>query len=255
MKNWQLAWQMMTSMQKTVFIMLIVCAVCVLVLPETPYLVRMAGLGAFGAWLVIRPRRNRALHLPKASSSDRPQAQPRMLTEAERNTRLRVAAWHNGRRMVVGQSDRAGALKQMSDTIPDLPLERYELALDEALTRIHGHRAEVWARRAALVAQAHEMDALNAVFALHYYNRRYSGHIGEYGLGQIDLVDALGSRFLRGQIDEEVRRSDALIEEGIRRGAGSWDKEPNMAALRRDFPGFEDRALNDALDWGHVTHR
>lgn len=45
MKKWKLGWRLMTPVQKTVFVMLVVCAASALLLPETPYLIRMAGLG------------------------------------------------------------------------------------------------------------------------------------------------------------------------------------------------------------------
>ncbi|GGG71147.1 hypothetical protein GCM10011374_39770 [Kocuria dechangensis] len=93
------------------------------------------------------------------------------------------------------------------------------------------------------------------MFALHYFNRRFSGHIAEYGLGRIDLVEALGDLCSREQIDEAVARCGALIEEGIRTGYGPWDTDADMAHLRAAHPGFSDRSLGDALDWGHYYGR
>ncbi|MHA7263690.1 hypothetical protein ACX80W_10860 [Arthrobacter sp. TMN-37] len=258
MKKWQLGWRMMTPPQKAVTAALIACAIVALVLPEIPFLIRVAGLGALGAWLLARPRRQRPLHYLTVDMEDdlSPYREPthEVLTAADRAS-IRTAGWYNGCRMAEGKTNRAGALQRMRDTIPGLPAEHYEAGLDEALMRIEAFKAEVRDRRARLVAEARESDALNAVFALHYYNRRYSRHVGQYGLGEIDLEDALGDLFSRKQIHEKVMRSDALIEEGIRMGRGSWDHEPNMAHLRQTHPGFNDQALSDALGWGHVMHR
>jgi hypothetical protein len=52
---------------------------------------------------------------------------------------------------------------------------------------------DVVARREKMIDRARELDALDAVFALHYSNRRFSGRIAEYGVGRIDLVEALGA--------------------------------------------------------------
>jgi hypothetical protein len=157
--------------------------------------------------------------------------------------------------MFEGRTERVGALEQIRDTVPNFPPERYEAEFDEALARIEQYRVGVRARRVELVQEARKMDALNAVFALRYYNRRFSGHIGEYGLGAIDLLQALGDLHPPQVIEEAVARADAMTDEGIRMGVGSWDHEPNIAYLRQAHPGFNDRALSQALDWGHLIHR
>lgn len=178
-----------------------------------------------------------------------------MLTEQERESSLHSTAWYNGARIVEDKTDRAGALATMRDTVPGFALERYETELADALAGIEKARNHVRARRAELVAEAQQLDPLNAVFALRYFNRRFTGHVGEYGLGPIDLIEALGDLGTLEQVDEAVKRSDALIEEGIRMGIGSWDHEPNMDHLRAIHPGFRDQALSKALNWGHLIHR
>lgn len=178
-----------------------------------------------------------------------------MLTEQERESGLHSAAWYNGTRIAEDETDRAGALAAMRDTVPGFALERYETELADALVGIEKAKMRVRARRTELVAGARQLDPLNAVFALRFFNRRLSGHVGEYGLGPIDLIEALGDLCTLDQIDEALERSDALIEEGIRMGIGSWDHESDMAHLRAIHPGFRDQALSKALDWGHLIHR
>jgi len=176
-------------------------------------------------------------------------------TPEERESRLRSMAMHFGGRMVERRDFREAVLERMQANLPGFPPERYEAELDAALARIEEAQVGVMVRREQKIAEARGLDVLNAVFVLHYFNQRYSGHVGEYGLGRINLIEALGDLYSREQITEAVKRCDALIEEGIRMGIGSWDHEPNMAYLRATCPGFNDRALIDALDWGHLIHR
>jgi len=142
-----------------------------------------------------------------------------------------------------------------ADTVPGFSPEGYVAELDEALLRIEGYRVGVRARRATLVHEARDVNGLDGVFALRYFNRRFSGHVGEYGLGPIDLMQALGDMYAPGAIEDAVARVDALIDEGIRMGTGSWEHEPNMASLRQAHPGSGDRSMSRALDWGHLIYR
>ncbi|MUN62152.1 hypothetical protein GMA12_03170 [Kocuria sediminis] len=176
-------------------------------------------------------------------------------TPEQRESELRSMAMHFGGRLVAGRDFREAVLERMQANLPGFPPERYESELEAALARIDEAQVDVMARREQLIAEARQLDRLHAVFTIHYFNRRFSGHVGEYGLGRINLVDALGDLYAREQITEAVRRCDALIEEGIRMGISSWDHEPNMAHLRRAHPGFDDRALSQVLDWGHLIHR
>ncbi|NKX54998.1 hypothetical protein [Arthrobacter mobilis] len=176
-------------------------------------------------------------------------------TPEERESRLRSMAMHFGGRMVERRDFREAVLERMQANLPGFPPEHYETELDAALARIDEAQVGVMVRREQKIAEARELDVLNAVFALHYFNQRFSGHVGEYGLGRINLIEALGDLYSRKQITEAAKRSDALIEEGIRMGIGPWNHEADMAHLRRAHPGFRDRALSDALDWGHLIHR
>lgn len=185
-----------------------------------------------------------------SSKDQRPEETPE-----QRESRLRSAAMHHGGRIVEGRDFREAALEQIQDTVPGFPPERYKGELDAALARIHEAQIGVLVRREKMIANARERDLSNAVFAIHYYNRRFAGHVGEYGLGRIKLGEALGDLHTREQIAGAVVRADALIDEGIRMGIGPWNSEADMGHLRLAHPGFSDRALGEALDWGHLIHR
>lgn len=221
LQGWKLGWKLMSPVQKTVFIMLIVCVVCALVLPEVPYLIRVAGLGAVGAWLVVRPRRRRRPRPPQPLKDAMKQwplphhtPTPRVLTEEERERSLHSAAGFQGVQMVAGKQDRAETLAQMRKTIAGFPPERYEAELEAALPRIHEAQEKARVRRAKFVAEAREMDSLNAVFSIYYFNSRYASHPQEVGLGTISLTEALGDLYSHEQIEETKARCSALIEEG-----------------------------------------
>lgn len=173
----------------------------------------------------------------------------------QREAGLRSMAMHFAGRLVEGRDFREAVLERMQANLPGFPVERYAAELDAALARIEQAQVDVMARREQLIAEARRLDRLNAVFTIRYYNRRYSGRSTEYGLGPIDPVEALSDLYSHEQIAEAVVDADALIDEGIRMGYGSWDHEPNMAHLRAAHPGFDDRALSKALDWGHLIGR
>ena len=176
-------------------------------------------------------------------------------SQEEREPRLRSAAMYYGGRIVEGRYDLEDALEQIQDTVPGFPRERYEAELNEALERIYEAQLGVLAREEKMIAEVRELDLSNAVFAIHYFNRRYSGHVSQLGLGRINLVEALGDLYSREQIAGAVARADALIDEGIRMGIGPWNSEADMGRLRQAHPGFSDRALGEALDWGHLIQR
>jgi hypothetical protein len=157
--------------------------------------------------------------------------------------------------MVEGRQFREAALEQLQANLPGFPQERYGRELDDALARIDEEQVGVLVRREKMIAQARELDMVNAVFAIYYFNSRYSRHVCEYGLGPIPLADALGDLYTPEQIAEAAARADALISEGIRMGYGPWDWDADMAHLRQTHPGFSDRALGDALDWGRFFGR
>lgn len=251
------AWRLMEPLQKGLLLGVLGGALLSLLTWQVLWM----GAGVFlgvGIGSIVGHRR-RTPHRPGSSAltggpvrrpGPRPEETPEQWEE-----RLNSAATFNGVRMLEGRTDRAGALEQMRDTVPGFPPDRYAAELDRALTRMEELRVGVRSRRARLVEEAREMDVLNGVFALRYYNGRFSGHPGEYGLGPIDLIHALGDLYPREVIEEALARADALIKEGIAMGIGSWDSEPNMAYLRQAHPGFDDRALGKALDWGHLIYR
>ncbi|WP_168199712.1 hypothetical protein [Citricoccus sp. SGAir0253] len=249
------AWRDLEPTQKGLVLGVLAGALVALVTWRLSWLALGVLLGAGIGYLVERRRRTgrrTGRHGRDGSPMGRsrhPHHRPEE-SPADRAERLGWAATYHATRMLEGRTDRAGAVGQVRDTVPGFDPGRYEAEVDAALARIQEYRVGVRARRAERVAQARELDVLNAVFALHYFNRRYSRHPGQYGLGPIDLAEALGDLAPRGQLAEAVARCDALIEEGIRTGTGHGDVHADMAHLRREHPGFNDRALGDALDWG-----
>jgi hypothetical protein len=178
----------------------------------------------------------------------------RRLRRQSQEERLRLAASGRSLMMVEGRTDRAAALEHLRDTVPGFGPERYAAELDYALDVIEVVRAGDLARRGELLAQARQMDVLNAVFALRYFNRRFSQR-QLYGQGPIDLVDALGDLYSREQIDEAVVRSDGLIDEAIDISSGPWDWNADMIRLYLAHRGFNDKALADALSFGRYIQR
>lgn len=164
-----------------------------------------------------RPTRaQRAAPTPGADTANAPRRRPTppVLTEEQRETSLHSSAGFQGLRMVEGKQDRAETLTRMRETIGGFPHERYEAELDAALARIEEAQVKARARRQQRITEARQLDLLNAVFALYYFNSRHSRHPAEAGLGSIGLYEALGDLYTREQIDEAKKRSGALIEEG-----------------------------------------
>ncbi|WP_345037876.1 hypothetical protein [Georgenia daeguensis] len=162
---------------------------------------------------------------------------------------------HHGIRMIEGRQFREAAIEQLQADVPGFPQERYGAELDHALARIDEEQVGVLVRRQKMIAAARELDVVNAVFAVYHFNSRYSRHVCEYGLGPIPLADVFGDLYTPEQIAEAAARADALISEGIRMGYGPWDWDADMDHLRQTHPGFSDRALGDALDWGRFFGR
>lgn len=157
--------------------------------------------------------------------------------------------------MVEGKQDRAETLTRMRETIGGFPHERYEAELDAALARIEEAQVKARARRQQRITEARQLDLLNAVFALYYFNSRHSRHPAEAGLGSIGLYEALGDLYTREQIDEAKKRSGALIEEGWSCAYYPDDNGRQVQQLREHHPGFIDAHLHQAADWDYFNNR
>ncbi len=240
----------MSTPQKMVFVVLVFCAMTVLILPEIPYVLRMCGAAAVGAWLVVRPRRSSG---KKVVSPYRTKA--RVRTADERELDVRSCARHWATRMLQGECDRREAIRRVRETVPGFRFQRYERDFDDALNLSEKDKVSVRARRDELIAKARQQDVFNAVFTIHFYNCRYSGHMGEYGLGHINIIDALGDVFSPDLIAEAVRRADALIEDGQQCGSRARDVPEDMAALAEAHPGYHHDHLSDAMFWGYHLNR
>jgi hypothetical protein len=157
--------------------------------------------------------------------------------------------------MVAGKQDRAETLAQMRETIGGFPPERYEAELDAALAQIEKEQVKVRAKRDEFVAEARKMDALNAVFAIYYFNSRYASHPPEAGLGSLTLHEVLGDLYAHEQIEAAKTRSSALIEEGWTCPYYPDDNGRQVQQLREHHPGFTDAHLHKAADWGYFMNR
>lgn len=98
---------------------------------------------------------------------------------------------------------------------------------------------------------------MNSVFALRYFNRRYSDqHVKLYSLGPINIHETLWHLHPEAEIDAALIRVDDLIKDAFKsvsyepRAAGA-----RMQELRQAHPGFNNRSLNAAMDWRYLINR
>jgi hypothetical protein len=173
-------------------------------------------------------------------------------TPEQKESRLRQSAWYCGGRMVEGKDERDAALERMCNTVPGFPHERYDAELDAALAGIAEAQVGVRERRQKRITEARGLDLLNTVFELHHFNRRFARHVGEYGLGEIDLDEALGDLYSVEQIEEAKSRASELLSSAARIGYEQWDLEASkaMESLRLNHPGFRRESLSHALQYG-----
>lgn len=128
----------------------------------------------------------------------------RQYTDEDRASRLRSACQFHVREIVFKNADRQAVLLKVRSKVPGFPTERYEQALNEAEDLVRTNRERARQRRAELVDAARKEDVLNAVFALRYFNQRYSGHVAEYDLGQVNIYESLRDLHNQAEIDAAV---------------------------------------------------
>lgn len=175
-----------------------------------------------------------------------------MKTEDDRDDSLRSASQYHAHELLLGNSDRETALERVRAKAPGYSHERYESELDEALALSEHLREGTRRRRLQMIEEARQEPLLDAVFILRYYNRRFSGHVGEYRMGQIDIHGALGDLYTAADLDDALLRTDALINDGLQAPFGDFDKpEQSKRVLRSAHPGFNEKNLSDAMFWGY----
>ncbi|UVJ38938.1 hypothetical protein [Arthrobacter sp. CJ23] len=91
---------------------------------------------------------------------------------------------------------------------------------------------------------------------LHYVNRRFSKHMGQYDLGRINIHETLWDLYAEAEINAALVRADALINDawrsvGYEPGAG----EARMQQLRHAHAGFNNESIHKAMDWGYLLNR
>lgn len=179
-----------------------------------------------------------------------------MKTEDDRDDRLRSVSQYHAHELLLDDINRETALQRVRAKAPGYSPERYESELDEALALSERHRDRTRRRRRRMIEKARDEYLLDAVFTLRYYNRRFSGHAGEYRMGQIDIHGALGDLYTTADLDDAVMKADALINDGLQAPFGDFDKpEQSKRVLRSAHPGFNERNLSDAMFWGYHYSR
>lgn len=177
-------------------------------------------------------------------------------TDEDRASRLSSVSQFHVREVVLNNADRQAVLLKVRAKEPGFPTERYEQALDEAENWVRADLERSRQRRAELVRAARKEDVLNAVFVLRYFNHRYSGRVTEYDLGQVNIYESLRDLYDQADIDAAVVRVDALIRDAAR--SVEYDPEAGKARwqeLMHSHPGFNNRSLHKAMEWGYFSNR
>jgi plasmid maintenance system killer protein len=178
-------------------------------------------------------------------------------TDEDRRFHLRAASAFHVRELLFDGVDRKDVLGKVRAKVPGFPEERYEQALDEARALVTTNRERALQRRSELIDAARKDDVLNSVFALRYFNERYSNqHVRQYNLGRVNIHETLRDLHSEADIDAALIRVDALINDAFK--SVSYEPgaaEARMEELRRAHPGFNNRSLNAAMDWGYLVNR
>lgn len=184
-------------------------------------------------------------------------ARRKVETEEDRRFQLRAASQFHVRELLFDGVDRQNVLGKVRAKAPGFPEERYEQALDEAQALVTSGRERALQRRSELIDAARKDDLLNSVFALRYFNERYSDqHVMLYRLGRINIHKTLRDLHPEAEVDAALIRVDALIKDAFK--SVSYEPgaaEARMQELRQSHPGFNNRSLNAAMDWGYLINR
>lgn len=184
-------------------------------------------------------------------------AKRKLETDEDRGFHLKAASAFHVRELLFDGVDRKVVLEKVRAKAPGFPEERYEQALDEAQALVALGRERALQCRSELVDAARQDDLLNSVFALRYYNRRHSDQDNMlYNLGRIDIHETLRDLHPEAEIDAALTRVDALIKDAFK----TVSYEPGAAEARMQelswaHPGFHNRSLSAAMDWGYLVNR
>ncbi len=168
-----------------------------------------------------------------------------------RADRLGQKASSYGHAHVDGESLES-VVSRMSVDAPGFSRDTYRRALAYGTLMILRNRDHEKRRREELIESARASNLLDGVFALLYFNWRFSK--GQF-LGAIPIHATLGDLHSRADLDDAIARAGRLIQAG---GQYAWtpaETDEQVRRLMTDHPGFSVRCVRDALDWGYQQNR
>lgn len=143
-------------------------------------------------------------------------------------------------------------LSRMSTDAPGFSRDTYRRALAYGTFMIQGNRDAEKRRRKELIKSARSANLLDGVFALLYFNLRFSK--GQF-LGAIPVHGALGDLHSRADLDNAMVKAAKLIEDGSRYAWTQSETKEQVERLTADHPGSSVRCVQDALSWGYLKNR
>lgn len=249
-------WRQLDSLQQGLLVGLVLGVLLAVLAGDLIWIAATLGAGAVTGSVVAR-RRERARAREHAARTGAPvtRQQRRQHEVDQREFRLRAASSYHGRELLYRGADRSTVLERVRAKVPGFAEERYEAALSDAVAQLGRLRRHSLERRAKNIAEARLQDVLNAVFALHYLNRRFHRQQLDDGIVPIDLHEVLGDLWSAEQVEAALARSAALIEDGMRYGWQPDQTRLHLDELAARHPGFNLPSLHAALDWGYQRNR
>ncbi|WP_164205964.1 hypothetical protein [[Micrococcus luteus] ATCC 49442] len=181
-----------------------------------------------------------------------PWVRPAELEDLEtRADRLGFNSSTYGQAHVNGESVES-VLSRMSVDAPGFSGDTYRRALAHGTLMILRNRDNEERRRKELIESARSANLLDGVFALLYFNWRFSK---AQFLGAIPIHETLGDLHSRADLDDAIARAGKLIQAGGRYAWTPVESEEQVRRLMTDHPGFSVRCVHDALSWGYQQNR
>lgn len=141
-------------------------------------------------------------------------------------------------------------LARMATDHPGFSAESYRKVLASGVFTIRSVRASKRERRQERIAKARASDLLDAVFELHFFNRRWAGPRLEEP--EIPVHETLGDLYSAAEIDAAIAKTDKLIQHGRQFSYPNSDADK---ILKREHPGFSNSHIHQALSWGFQENR
>jgi hypothetical protein len=141
-------------------------------------------------------------------------------------------------------------LARMATDHPGFSAESYRKVLASGVFTLKSVRASKWERRLERIAKARASDLLDAVFELHFFNRRWADP--RFDEPEIPVHETLGDLYSAADIEAAIAKTDKLIQHGRQFVYPNSDADK---ILKREHPGFSYRHIHQALDWGFQDNR